>query len=193
MRLSEFIKISRKWATEELSEIFRHPQSLVDRLEQVHPKLGKGALSYASEALEPMIMGMGLDIRELSEERLWIVIPSRWKNKNSSGQVALGAYAIAAEFALRLFWSRHLDFQFLQLQLNSLKVILDDFFIDEAWLRFEMKQDEREKFLIQARSQGKAEQEFHLSILSTKEKRIGECVLYASIQTQKVLPGSSLR
>ena len=75
-------------------------------IELTSPRLARQYLAYASELLEPQLLGRGFRISTLNDVECRVHLPFRWQNRTSEKSIALGTVLSLAEFALRVYLDR---------------------------------------------------------------------------------------
>jgi acyl-coenzyme A thioesterase PaaI-like protein len=165
-----------------------NPRLVSGWLEQHSPRLSRALLSAASNFSDPHLVGMGLQVRKLTDETVEVSLPRRWKNQAGAGKVHIGALATLAEMASRVFWERHLD-----PLLNNLRVSeINARFLREterdtrAVLR--LSEAERETILFRLRSENDISIENEISIYDEREQLIAEVVVHWQFTRAAALP-----
>lgn len=146
-------------------------------------------LSLASQVLQPVFAGSGMQIRQLDDRRIWVSLPFDLRNRVDEGDISIGRLSQLGEFTLRSYLERHVDLQFHQLQFLKLEVELEQPVFGEVWARFEWPEAELEEWLQQTRQQRQTEREFVLMLLSHREQRVGQVRAQVAIASQLALNG----
>ncbi len=176
--------------TEKLGHIAKtlrdNPQIAFTALEKQSPWLARQALSRASDFLEPRLLGMGLEVKEWTDERIWVRLPKRQRNANSFGDFSSGSLVMAAEFSLLSLLSRHFDTRFSSLEIRGLELEVHETARGELWFRSELLVSERAHWL----SQGKSPGHFEVAILNPSEKLIGRVRFQVILNSSPALTSS---
>jgi len=186
MKISKFWREGREWVRE-----FRDdPQQFLSRLSEISPELGRRSLSYASELLNGPILGMGIEVDELSEERFGLRILPRRRNRWSQGQVSVGPLITVAEFMVRSVWQRHWGGPMGGIELSHVTMSLDSGLILPVCLRFEMREAEREAAIKEAFNKNHSQLIHSVVLFRHDGVRIGEIQLTVVLTVAPRLTGS---
>jgi hypothetical protein len=163
------------------------PQNLSQEIETVSPWLARQVLSYASGIISPNLIGRGIRLTCWQDDKLELQVPFRWNNCNESREVALGVVGAAAEYALGLYWSRHLDRRLSQVQIQRQNIEVMQPLKQDLVLRFALDSAERERWLFQLRRDGHFTADLQMQVYSTEQILLARVSLNLRIEQQKTL------
>ncbi len=183
-----------------LKTLRESPFTLGSYLEDLHPDLARHFVSYASELMEPQVVGMGLRLEEWSDQRLSLLLPGRWKNRNAEGRTSLGVLASATEMGLRLFWQRHLfglggDLHFSELRVRWLEG-QRVFPGENLNLRIEASALGVDEVLVSSQAQGPSQGQalecsWTLPWFNPRQQQVAEVEVVAQVKLLAALPAAS--
>ncbi|HRO66406.1 MAG TPA: DUF4442 domain-containing protein [Pseudobdellovibrionaceae bacterium] len=146
-------------------------------IEEFSPAASKAALSSALEFMKPFTSGLGLRVARLSDTQVEIVIPTRTRNLNESGQIHEAVLLAASAEACQLLWKRHAPLGTFRIETKSAKVEVLREVKEEARVRWELPETLREKVLSDLRQQREIEFEADVRIVDDQEQTLAEVSL----------------
>lgn len=164
------------------------PKVMSQQLEVVSPWLANQVLNYASGWIAPFALGMGLRLLRLEDEVVEVELPLRWKNWGEPNEMSPAAILAAGEYAVRIFWQRHLDEKLQKLRLKEYQFEVYAPLNEDLTLKSQLAAQERESVLFQSRLHGLGEFEQAIQIFNNKKQLIGQMISRCTLETEKTLP-----
>lgn len=169
MRLKNWIQLGQ----DRLKEIWEKPEVSVPWIQQLPRPLAGKILSYASELLEPSFWGTGLRLRDLSRDRIGLVLPLRRRQTLAGGEMQMGALLSASEWAFRMLWIQQSHLHHNRLEFLEGRVEVDSSLNHSVLLRGDLSSELLEKVQIELMQQGHCEEEWTLAVLNLSERQVG--------------------
>ena len=122
----------------------------------------------------------GIEVRELSEERVWLVMKAKHPQMSD--------VAYLSEQTVKTFWHPKLQSEkmsYLAVQVN----LLGEAWPLEIWSRLEMKRDECDRILFECRKNGTQQVDVMISLLNAASRKVGEAELKLKFVAQAALTG----
>lgn len=132
-------------------------------LEEYSPQASNAALSYALDILRPFSSGMGLRVSNLADTHIEVVIPNRQRNMNENKVLHEGALQTAAIESAKILWMRHAPMGSFVIEIEKMEAEHLGTTEDEARLRLEINDEQREMVLAQIRETREAKTECEVS------------------------------
>lgn len=156
-------------------------------IEHWAPQTSRDALSYVLNFLRPVVLGMGLRISRLSDEKIEIVIPTRAKNKNEEGSVHESILITAAIEGAKTLWLRHAPLGDFHIQVDEIN--LKNLKSSKAEIRMRLEAPEvlRQTVLGQLRVMNRARIENHIQFFEQGDQLVAESTLHLTVSTTSLL------
>jgi hypothetical protein len=170
------IRAKLKTSLDYMTEAIRNPRVVSTWLEESSPWLSRRVLGAASNLAEPFVVGMGLDVVQLSEELIEVSLPGSWRNQGEGGAIHAGALSTLGEFTSRLYWEYHLDLRRSDLSFSRLQLRIlgspGNTIRGDLRAIYRISVSEREKLLHRLRAEAKAETEAEISVYDSRGKLV---------------------
>ena len=176
-----------------LKNVLQNPRQLGDLLEEQVPWLNETVkreiLSAASKLADPYLVGMGVRILNLNEERAEIKLPHNWKNsQNIGGSVHVGALCTVSELASRLLWEKHLPPALTSAQIQRLEANFLRPAVRDVRAICHLPESDREALLFKLRSSSETLFDHTVQVYDSEEQLVAEVSVEWKFRQQASLP-----
>lgn len=172
-----------------LREAARHPRSLGQLVENRNPKLAKTFISYASELMEPQLLGLGIRVKKSTDELILAQLPYTWRNKDSQGFIKVTSVLALVEFVVKLFWEKHLDSSQLKIRVVGVEIDFDKLPIGDIFCQMTMPIHDRELVEYSLLSQGQHQLIHTVLLFGDNHTQCSNLDLRICLEYSKALPG----
>lgn len=148
------------------------------------PQIAGLAKRYASEISRPYLLGMGIELHELTSERIEVYLPHRWRNRSSDGSVHFTSLTTLAEEMTRQFWEHSVQ----GLSANLRIVEIHGKFVEEAFgdvtASMEIASEESEAFIEKLKTDGQSTVSGQVEVLSQTGSKVADFFVTWQLRTE---------